>query len=232
MTDEEGIGEHGFVVRDGGPWNDGPVRVKLCGTARVEDLRLAQALDVDYVGFIFAESPRRVLPEDVAAWRREVAAPIPAAVGVFMDAPLAEIERAARTASLDYIQLHGDESPDFCKEASKIAPVIKAVCVDTFQSLAVIDVYRACHAVLIEPFRPGRRGGTVVPLDLTLASHASRRFPIFLAGGLRPDTVAEAVRAVRPFAVDVASGVESEPGRKDPDRARRFVEAARTAYER
>jgi len=206
--------------------------VKLCGTARSDDLLLACRLGTDYVGFIFAESPRRVRPEDVAAWRRGISEPFPSAVGVFVDATLAEIESAVKVAGLDYIQLHGDESPEFCAVASAIAPVIKAVPLDGPRALATLQAYGACFAVLVEPRHPTKRGGTGVALDLDLARLAAGESRIFLAGGLRPDTVAEAVRAVRPYAVDVVSGVESEPGRKDPALARRFVTAAREAVAR
>jgi phosphoribosylanthranilate isomerase len=206
----------------------GPVLVKLCGTARAEDLRLACDLAADFVGFIFAESPRRARPSDVAAWKRDMPR-LPRSVGVFVNASLAEIEEAVRVAVLDLVQLHGDETPEFSREAADIAPVVKAVRLAGPDSLAAIDRYAACHAILIEPEHPTLRGGAGAPLDLHVAMLAARRHRVFLAGGLRPDTVGDAVRAARPFAVDVASGVEAAPGRKDAALAARFVAAAREA---
>ncbi len=207
----------------------GPVQVKLCGTARVEDLRLACDLAADFVGFIFAESPRRARPADVAAWKRDMPRPLPRTVGVFVDATLAEIEAAAGVAGLDLLQLHGDESPEFCRAAARVAPIVKALRLAGPESLAAIDGYAECHAILVEPAHPTKRGGAGVPLDLHVAMLAARRHRVFLAGGLRPDSVSDAVRAVRPFAVDVVSGVEAAPGRKDPALAARFVAAVREA---
>lgn len=207
-----------------------PVKVKLCGTARPEDLRLACDLAADYVGFIFwSESPRRARPADVAAWKRDMPRPLPRAVGVFVDATLAEIEAAAGVAGLDLLQLHGDEGPEFCRAAARVAPVVKALRLAGPESLEAIDAYAECHAVLVEPAHPTKRGGAGVPLDLHVAMLAARRHRVFLAGGLRPDSVSDAVRAVRPYAVDVVSGVEAAPGRKDPALAARFVAAARAA---
>ena len=208
-------------------------RVKICGTAREEDLALACEAGADYVGFIFAESPRRVEPEQVAAWiRARAAAPAerrPRYVGVFVNASMDELTRAARIASLELLQLHGDEDAAYCADAARIAPVIKAVRLSDADSLSALDEYDSCYAVLIEPYHPMKRGGAGVSLDLHLAMLAARRRAVFLAGGLVPDTVGAAVRAVRPAAVDVVSGVEAAPGRKDRDLVMRFVREARSA---
>jgi phosphoribosylanthranilate isomerase len=208
-------------------------RVKICGTAREEDFALACEAGADYVGFIFAESPRRVEPEQVAAWIRARTTPRaerrPRYVGVFVNAPISDLARAARVASLEFLQLHGDEDAAYCADAARIAPVIKAVRLTSGESLSALDEYASCHAVLVEPHHPQKRGGAGVPLDLHLAMLASRRSAVFLAGGLTPDTVGAAVRAVRPAAVDVVSGVEAAPGRKDRDLVMRFVREARAA---
>ncbi len=211
------------------------IRVKICGIAHVEDLAVVCEAGADYAGFVFAESPRRVEPEHVAAWRETLearahtAASRPLFAGVFVNASIAELTRAARTASLDILQLHGDETPAFCAEAGRIAPVVKTLRLSGPGSLGALDDYAGCHALLIEPYHPDKRGGAGVALDLELARNAVRDRRVFLAGGLTPETVGEAVRVVRPTAVDVSSGVESAPGRKDRDRVMRFVEAARIA---
>jgi phosphoribosylanthranilate isomerase len=223
----------GAAARAGGPRE--PVRVKLCGTARAEDLELAFELAVDYVGFIFAESPRRAEPEAVGAWRRALGAADRAArprfVGVFVNAGLDEMARARDAAELDLLQLHGDESPEICRAAARIAPVVKAVRLATLDPAAVaaLDAYAACEALLVEAAHPALRGGTGRALDLDVARRAAEGRRVLLAGGLRPETVGDAVRAVRPFGVDVASGVESAPGRRDRAKAEAFVAAARGA---
>jgi len=211
------------------------IGVKICGIAHVEDLALAGEAGADYAGFVFAESPRRVEPEHVAAWcetlgaRGRAAVRRPRFVGVFVNASAAELAHAARTARLDLLQLHGDETPAFCAEAGRIAPVIKTLRLSGPGSLGALDDYAGCHALLIEPYHPEKRGGAGVPLDLDLARRAAHGRRVFLAGGLTPESVGEAVRVVQPMAVDVSSGVESAPGRKDRDRVMRFVEAARNA---
>lgn len=208
------------------------VRVKLCGTACAEDLELACELGVDYVGFIFAESPRRVTIEQVGAWRadaRRRGLSLPEFVGVFVNADLDELATAKRTAGLDRLQLHGDEPPSFCERAAAIAPIVKAVHLSGPESLPRLDDYASCWAALVEPRHPSKRGGAGVALALALAAGAARERRVFLAGGLRPDTVAEAVRAVRPFAVDVVSGVEARPGEKQRSLVERFVSEARAA---
>jgi phosphoribosylanthranilate isomerase len=218
-----------------------PVRVKLCGTARAEDLALACELRVEYVGFVFWEgSPRRATPDAVGAWRRAlgIAAPpraggdvLPRFVGVFVNASLDDMARARDAAGLDLLQLHGDETPDACAAASRIAPVIKAVRLGAQAAAApaTLDALDACAALLVEAAHPPLRGGTGRSLDLEIARRAAAGRRVFLAGGLRPDTVADAVRAVRPYAVDVASGVEAAPGRRDRAKAEAFVVAARGA---
>lgn len=211
------------------------VGVKICGIAHVEDLALVGEAGADYAGFVFAESPRRVEPEHVAAWRETLeargraASRRPLFVGVFVNATVADLARAARTAALDLLQLHGDETPAFCAEAGRIAPVIKTLRLSGPGSLGALDDYAACHALLIEPYHPDKRGGAGVPLALDLARRAVRDRRVFLAGGLTPETVGEAVRVAKPMAVDVSSGVESAPGHKDRDRVTRFVAAARAA---
>ncbi len=209
------------------------VLVKLCGTARAEDLDIAYELSVDLVGFVFFDgSPRRANAIDVGAWRRAhggARTAGPRFAGVFVNAALDEIARARDAADLDLIQLHGDETPEFCRAVARIAPVVKAIRLAGPESLAALDAFDRCHAILVEPAGTGARGGAGVPLDLHVAALAARRGRVLLAGGLRPETVAAAIRAVRPYAVDVASGVESAPGRRDRTMAAAFVAAARGA---
>jgi phosphoribosylanthranilate isomerase len=147
-------------------------------------------------------------------------------VGVFVDAERTEIERILGALRLDLLQFHGDESPEDCRGWT--VPVIKAVRVRARQSLTRAAASYPVDFILADAYVEGQVGGTGrrVPLDLVDASLAGR---LLLAGGLNPDNVAEAVRRLRPMAVDVASGVESAPGRKDPEKVRRFIENAQLA---
>jgi phosphoribosylanthranilate isomerase len=202
--------------------------VKICGVARLEDAQLAAELGAWAVGMVFhPRSPRRCTVAEAeaigAALHRhaEVA-------GVFVNAPLDEIARVADRARLTLVQLHGDEGPSFCAEVARRtgARVIKAAPVrGAFTVRDLGRFHTAFH--LLDGHAPGLRGGTGERFDWSLVRARRSRIPLIVSGGLDADSVAEAIEATRPFAVDVASGVESAPGVKDPDRLRAFIDAAR-----
>lgn len=202
-----------------------PVRVKICGVTSVDDARAAVAAGVHAIGLnFFARSPRYVDPGSAA----EIVAALPASVwrvGVFVDAPRAEIERTIERCGLDTLQFHGSESSAACRGWTQ--RVIKAVRVRDPETLRQAQTYPV-DFVLADAYVEGLAGGTgrAVPVDWLEGIAPDR---LILAGGLTPETVAEAVRRVRPFAVDVASGVESAPGRKDHERMKRFIANAQTA---
>ena len=206
--------------------------VKICGITSLEDARVAVEAGADALGFVFWQmSPRKVDPVRAAAIARELP-PFMLRVGVFVDSSRDEMARIADAVGLDLLQLHGDEPP----EALAALPrrVIKAVRVG--KGFASDEAMRfAGHAagLLVDTRLPGETqlpGGTGVPFDWTLVKGLAERLPfLVLAGGLGPANVAAAVRAVRPHAVDVSSGVETLPGRKDPALVRAFVQAARAA---
>lgn len=203
----------------------GTPKIKFCGITSLDDARLAVGAGAWAVGLIFwPHSPRRCTPEAAveigAALKRstEVA-------GVFVNATLEEIAATAEAASLTMVQLHGDEGPAFCSEVARRTgcEVIKAVGVS---SRADIQALTPCHTDyhLLDSHRDGIPGGTGETFAWELA-RAHRGPPLILSGGLNPENVADAIAAVRPFAVDVASGVELEPGRKDPEKLEAFAEA-------
>jgi phosphoribosylanthranilate isomerase len=204
------------------------IRVKVCGVRTPAEARLAAEAGADAVGINFyRRSPRYVSPLDAEAI---VAAlpPFVTAVGLFVDAPTEWVRQVADRCRLSAVQLHGD-MPD----GPFGRPVIRAVQLRGAESLARLERLRG-DALLLDAFAEGLRGGTGLRADLALVAEARRRAggrPIILAGGLTPETVAEAVRAARPDAVDVASGVESAPGVKDPEKVARFVTAARLALD-
>lgn len=192
------------------------MQVKFCGITRVEDAREAVRLGAWAIGLIHTgASPRRVDPavavQISAELRRQVEI-----VGVFVNPTLDEVVRAAEDESLTMIQLHGDEGPDFCRAVARRTgcKVIKAITVASTADVVAAEPFSTDYH-LFDAHRPGRRGGTGESFDWSLVSGRRSDRPAILAGGLTPDNVAEAVAVARPFAVDVASGVEARPGVKD-----------------
>jgi phosphoribosylanthranilate isomerase len=198
-------------------------RVKICGITNDDDATLAARLGADLVGFIFADSPRRVSAAQAAA----IASALPAfqqTVGVFVDVPPSEVVETCAHAGLDYAQLHGDESPEDCARVQEAGVgVIKVLTITSRDSLADAEKYTDVDGVLLD--RP--RGGPMY--DWAIAAEASDvlRPPVFMAGGLTPVNVADAVAAAGPYGVDVGSGVERSPGVKDPYKLAAFLSAAR-----
>jgi phosphoribosylanthranilate isomerase len=204
-------------------------RVKVCGITRPEDAELAVELGAWALGFIlWAPSPRAADPAIAAgiaaALRRRAAL-----VGVFVNATLDEVAHAAETLHLSHLQLHGDEGPAFCAEAGRRtgAKVIKAVRVGSRADLQDLDRFHTDFHLLDTAAR-GLRGGSGETWDWALAARRHSPIPQILSGGLTDANVAAGIERVRPYAVDVASGVEASPGVKDPDRLRAFLAAART----
>lgn len=218
------------------PHADGPAppAVKICGLRRPEDVEAAVRAGASFLGLVFADgSPRRISPADAAGLGSDVDA---RRVGVFVDAPPPEVLRTAQVASLDVVQLHGSESPELCEvfrgtglevwkalrprsdselagEAERYAPSVDGLLVEGHSEEAAGGTGAEFPHEWVRRAGLGRRGEGGAP-------------SLILAGGLTPENVGEAVRRVRPHVVDVSSGVEREPGVKEPDRIRRFVEAS------
>lgn len=208
---------------DGRP--SAPVRVKICGVTRLVDALAAVALGADAVGFNFWPRSKRYLPPAQACAIVRRLPPFVVAVGVFVDPTRDEVLRAVEASGVGVAQLHGDESPELC--LSLPLPVLKAIRVADGRSLAQLASYDVSGFLLDAP--SAGYGGSGLTFDWSLVAEVARELPIVLAGGLTPDNVADAVRSVRPWAVDVASGVESAPGVKDHEKLRRFVEQAKEA---
>ncbi len=202
-----------------------PTRVKICGITRWDDARLSVDLGASALGFNFyPPSPRAISPADAWSIIRRLP-PFVEAVGVFVNWPPMVVDALARSLRLGSVQLHGTESPGEVGELIHKQRVIKAVQVKRGFRLASLARYRAADAILLDGFARGLHGGTGRTLDWKLA-HAARRYGrIILAGGLTAENIAEAIRVAQPYAVDVASGVEVRPGRKDPVRLRELFAA-------
>jgi phosphoribosylanthranilate isomerase len=205
------------------------VRLKICGITNWTDARRAVDSGADFLGFNFyPASPRYVTP----AKARRIVQKLPkriAAVGVFVNEPEEKMLSIARSVGLNYLQLHGDESPAAVARLRRSLPVIKALRVKRPFRTAQIARYRAASALLLDGFDRRLRGGTGKTFDWKIARRAASRARVFVAGGLAPENVAEAIRTARPYAVDVSSGVESRPGKKDPARLKAFARAVREA---
>ena len=203
------------------------VTVKICGITNPEDALVAAEAGADALGFIFYEkSPRFVTPENAAAIIRQVPPHI-ARVGVFVNAPVEAVLEAMGRCHLNLLQFHGDEPPEFCLQFGLMSMKAFRVCDESV--LSELPRY-ATDAWLLDAYSPASLGGTGETFNWDLAIRASRLGrPIFLAGGLTPENVAEAVARVRPLGVDVSSGVEAAPGRKDHTKVRAFIQAARNA---
>lgn len=200
------------------------IRIKICGITNPEDALLATSLGADALGFIFfAKSPRKVAPETA----REIIAQLPpfvAAVGVFVDEDAAVVQDLAARVGLDWVQLHGAESPEYCRSLGR--RVIKGFRIRDEDSLPELSPYRdAVQAFLLDTYKKGQVGGTGQVFDWRLAREAKKFGRIILAGGLTPDNVAQAIAIAQPEAVDTASGTEAEPGKKDPAKLRAFFAA-------
>jgi phosphoribosylanthranilate isomerase len=200
-----------------------PTRVKICGVTRREDALLAARLGADALGLNFWPGSKRYVHPEAARAIVRALPPLVVAVGVFVNPTRDEVLRAVEASGVGVAQLHGDEPPELC--ASLPCPVIKAFRVSGPASLAALAAYDV-QGVLLDAPAPGY-GGSGMTFDWALAAEVAASRPILLAGGLSPDNVAAAIRAVRPWGVDVASGVEASPGVKDPEKLRRFIDAAK-----
>jgi phosphoribosylanthranilate isomerase len=191
----------------------------------MEDAALCVRAGAEALGFVFYEkSPRTISMENARAIVRALP-PFVTTVGVFVDGDINGVNRTIRDVGLDCAQLHGSELPQYCNAVE--AKVIKAARVKDRSSLAGLERYRVA-AFLLDTHREGREGGTGEVFDWTIAIEAKKYCPVILAGGLTAENVCEAIRTVSPYAVDVSSGVERAPGKKDKTKVERFIAAVRS----
>jgi phosphoribosylanthranilate isomerase len=207
------------------------VRVKICGITRPEDAEQAVSLGAWAIGLIFyAQSPRKAELQTAAAIGAEFKRSTEV-VGVFVNSELGEIAEIADACSLTMIQLHGDEGPLFCDEIRRRTglKVMKAARVRDAASLQALNAFRKVDYHLVDAYNPELFGGTGETFDWQLLRDRRSKVPLVLSGGLTPENVSDAIRAVHPYAVDTASGTEASPGVKDPDKVVAFFRAAEQA---
>jgi len=202
------------------------VKVKICGVTNFEDASAAVDVGADALGFMFYESSPRNVPVKAAADIIRQLPPFVAKVGVFVNAAEETVRRAIAECGIDTLQFHGDETPEFCRRFLPLK-IYKAFRMENLESLRALPGYRT-DAWLLDSFVAETLGGTGAKFNWDLAVEAKKLGrPIILAGGLTPENVADAVRKVQPYAVDVSSGVESAPGQKDWTKVREFIVAAK-----
>jgi phosphoribosylanthranilate isomerase len=204
------------------------VKIKICGITNGEDARVAVAAGADALGFVmYGKSPRCVKPGVVSA----IVAGLPPFVlpiGVFVNEDADRVRMLMDECGFALAQLHGDESATYCQSLGR--PALKAIRLKdrgSFLALAEFQGRANVRGFIIDAFGDHAYGGTGQTVDWALAAEAARAVPILLAGGLTPSNVAEAIRQVRPYGVDVSSGVEEHPGKKDPVKVKAFIDAAR-----
>lgn len=209
-------------------------KVKICGITSLEDARFVSGALAHYMGFIFyEESPRYIDPAKAGAiinWLHGVDC-----VGVFVNQALDDVNMISRQTGIDYVQLHGNENPDYCALVDK--PIIKAIHVEENASKSQLNEQIAPYLnhveyLLFDTKVEGKWGGTGQPFDWSILDEVARGVPYFLAGGLHPGNIRAACKQVHPFAVDVSSGLESEPGVKDFDKVEAFMEEMRDIWEK
>lgn len=205
------------------------VKVKICGITNWTDARHAVEAGANFLGFNFyRKSSRYVFPSRA----RNIVCRLPkgvAAVGVFVNEHEEKILQVARAVGLDYLQLHGEETAESVSRLARFFPVIKAARVQNGFRPAQLAKFRRVRAVLLDGFKPGRYGGTGKTFDWKVARKVGSQRRIFLAGGLAPGNIVRAIQIARPYAVDVCSGVESHPGKKDPAKLDALMRAIQSA---
>ncbi len=193
-------------------------KIKICGITNMADALMIAELGVDALGFIFAESPRRITPEKAGQIIQRLP-PFVTAVGVFVDMPFQDIKRVIEKTGINVVQLHGNESPDYCNYLEKVR-IIKSIRVnDNTKSEEIREMASrySVHAFILDPGK-----GSGIAFNWSLAKNVE--FRIIIAGGLNPENVGNVIKSVRPYGVDVCSGVEKYPGKKDIQKIKKFIQ--------
>jgi len=199
------------------------IRVKVCGITNLEDALAAAEVGADALGFVLAASPRQVTPENLKHLVAKLP-PLVLKVGVFVDSPLDEVRRIMSDCGLNLAQLHGSESPEYCEALFPRA--IKAFQVKDAAVLEQLPLYRA-SAYLLDGYHSQLKGGSGQSFDWDIAQQARGLGRIILSGGLTPENVVQAIAIARPYGVDVSSGVEARPGKKDHRKLAAFIRAVK-----
>lgn len=200
------------------------MKVKICGITNIKDAQAAAEEGADAIGFIFYPKSPRYISFGKA---REIVSALPpfiSAVGVFVNEAEETIRQAAREASLSLVQLHGEESPEFCKSLG--LRVIKAIRISRKEDLVRVKYY-SVQGILFDSYHEDHYGGSGKSFNLDLLRGCSLETPVTVSGGLTPENVQEVIKQVAPYAVDVSSGVEDSPGKKNREKMKHFIQNAK-----
>jgi len=197
------------------------VKIKVCGITNLEDAQLACGLGADALGFIFYKKSPRFVSSVTAKSINDSLPPFVNTVGVFVNALLSEIDQILKTVPLKLIQLHGDETPDYCRQI--LLPALKVFRVKNDFDLSIMKKYKT-SGFLLDTYHDQSYGGTGETFNWNIAKEAKKYGPIVVSGGLNSKNVRQAVEFVHPYAVDVCSGVEAEPGKKDSRKLKAFFQ--------
>jgi len=202
------------------------IKIKICGITNKEDALWAVNLKVDALGFIFADSPRRVKPEIVQGII-ELLPPFISSVGVFVNEDRKKVEEITESCGLTTLQFHGEESPSYCEEFKQ--KIVKALRIENKDILEKAVQYKdKVDAYLLDTYSPSKYGGTGKTFDWCIAKEIKEfGLPIILSGGLNPENIREAISEVEPYGIDVSSGVEERPGKKNMEKLINFVRIVR-----
>ncbi|MDH5429366.1 MAG: phosphoribosylanthranilate isomerase [Nitrospirota bacterium] len=204
------------------------IKIKICGITNAEDAQVAVEAGADALGFVFYPKSPRCIEHAVAKRIIAQLPPFVLSVGVFVNQDQETIRNIYNECGLAFAQLHGDETPTFCETLSR--PVLRALRLQDRGSLLALAEYKGrigMRGFVVDAFSSDAYGGTGQTVDWTLAREVAKNAPILLAGGLTPKNVQEAIQQVQPYGVDVSSGVEERPGKKDHEKVRAFVQAVR-----
>jgi phosphoribosylanthranilate isomerase len=194
------------------------VKVKVCGITQLQHAKAAEEAGADAIGFVFAESKRQIMPEAARKISKEIS-PAVQKVGVFVDSTIEEIERIADMAGIDFVQLHGSETPEFCQSLS--VPCYKAISIQQESDMKHVSRYIGKY-ILLDSGHGSAKGGNGTSFDWNYLKNYTTDKKIILAGGLKLENIERAIREVDPFMVDVSSGVETD-GAKDPEKIKEFI---------
>jgi len=204
------------------------VKIKICGITNPEDARVAVEAGADALGFVFHRSSPRSVDAEMVRWIVAQLPPFVLPVGVFVNEDVKKVRDLMDACGLALAQLHGEETVVYCETLGR--PVLKTIRLRDRGSLLALAEFQGRARVrgfVLDAFSEKAYGGTGETVDGTLAAEAAKAAKVLLAGGLKPDNVAEAIRQVRPYGVDVSSGVEARPGKKDPEKIRTFINAVK-----
>lgn len=202
------------------------VKVKICGITNIKDAQNAVKMGADALGFVFAKSPRHICPQTACRIINKLPVFI-STVGVFANAKKGEVLKVLKTCKLDVLQFHGQETDKYCAFFKKYCKIIKAFRIKDYSTLDKIHTYKNIDACLFDTYEKGIYGGTGKSFDWNLLKKLKFKKAIIVSGGLCPHNIKDVLRIIKPYAVDISSGIEQRPGKKSANKMKTFIQLAK-----